>query len=177
MSSATSSLIMEGDMKKSALVLVFLACALLPLGAASFGWSYTMEGWSGYNEASSSRASAAIDLTPARYLVIEAGAGVGFHSGRMVFTGLTADLSFSTFRLYEHPFGFMFTNPVVWSPRISAGVVWDRDWDLAWRFGLSLFDFQDVHFSYSFLRPFVNFDLDFDYVGWGIDLFRVTYFL
>lgn len=165
-------------MKKITLVSVLLACCtLLPLGAASFGWSYTMEGWSGYNESSSSRALFAFDLTPSRHLVVEAGAGVGFHSGSLVFTGLNVDLSFSTFRLYYHPFDFMFTNPVIWSPRISVGVVWDSGWKTAWRFGLSLLDFQDVHFSYSFLRPFVNFDFDFDYVGWGIDLFRVTYFL
>lgn len=154
-------------------VLILSSC----LYAVSFGYGYSMEGFSGFNQSSSSRLSFALDLTDSRYLTVEGGAGLGFRGWKMLFTGFNLDLSMRTFSLTDHIFSFMFANPVIWSPKASAGILWDDSWDFSWRFGLSVLNFVDVHFNYEFLRPFVMFDPDFDYCGWGMDLIRITYYL
>lgn len=163
-------------MRKVLAVSLILLSLCSSLGAVAFGYGLSMEGYSGFNQSASTRLSFMMDLTDSRHLTLEAGAGVGFRGWSMVFTGLNIDMSLRTFGLSDHIFSFMFANPVIWSPRLSAGVIWDGDMEFGWRFGFSALNFVDVHFDYEFLRPFVIFTGTFDYAGWGIDLIRVSYF-
>lgn len=163
-------------MRRLLVVFMLLVVACSSLFAVAFGYGWSMEGYSGFNQSSSSRFSLMFDFTDSRYLVLEAGAGIGFRGWSMVFTGLDVDLSLRTFGLVDHIFSFMFANPTIWSPKVSAGAMWDADMDFAWRFGFSMLNFIDVHFNYEFLRPFVLFDGTFDYAGWGMDLIRVSYY-
>ncbi len=162
-------------MRKTAilLLLMMLPCTLFAL---SFGYGVSVEGWSGFNESSATRLSFMLDLTDSRYVTVEGGAALGFNSGRMVFSGLNADVSIRTFGTTYHPFSFMFANPVIWAPRFSGGIIADDSFDYAWRFGLSLLNFADVHFNYEFLKAYVMFDRSFSYAGWSVDLFRVSYY-
>lgn len=162
-------------MKKTIAIAILLATLSTSLFAFGFGYGLSIEGYSGFNQSSSTRLSLIVDPTPDRYLTLEVGAGVGFRDWSMVFTGLNAELSLRTFSLSDHIFSFLFLNTTVWSPRFSAGVIWDMSWNLGWKFAFSPFNFMDVHFNYEFLRPFVIFDKAFSFSGWGIDLVRVSY--
>lgn len=162
-------------MRKLASLFIIFALAT-SAWAVTGGYSLAVEGFSGFNQSSSVRLSGILDLTDSRYLTLEAGAGAGLDSTGLVFSGLNVDLAFRTFTLRDHIFSFLSTNPTLWSPRVYAGAMWDSSWNLAWRFGLSVFSFIDVHFTYEFLRPFVCFDEHFSWSGWGIDLIRVSYY-
>lgn len=163
-------------MSKRTLLVLALLLVSVSAFAVSFGYGYTMEAFSGFNQSASSRLSLAVDLTDSRYLTLEAGAAAGFRDYSMIFTGFNVDLSIRTFSLTDHIFSFLFANPSIWSPKATAGVIWDDSWNLGWRFGLSVLNFIDVHFNYEFLRPFVIFDRNFSFSGWGIDLIKVSYY-
>lgn len=163
-------------MRKTVLLLLLVILIPCTLSALSFGYGVSLEGWSGFNESSAARLSFLLDLTDSRHVTLEGGAALGISSGCMIFSGLNADLSVRTFSVTHHPFSFMFANTVIWSPGLSFGIIADDSFDYAWRFGLSLLDFIDVHFRYEFLKAYVTFNRSFSYAGWAVDLFRVSYY-
>ena len=70
-------------MKKKLLFILIVIVLSSCLYAVSFGYGYSMEGFSGFNQSSSSRLSFALDLTDSRYLTVEGGAGLGFRGWKI----------------------------------------------------------------------------------------------
>ena len=88
-------------------------------------------------------------------------------------------LSLSTplFRLLDHPFNWAFSNPTMWAPVVSAGVQYriGNEWNA--RIGLSPLSFQSVNFVYELLSPFASYSITAKDWGWGIYIFRFSYFM
>lgn len=167
---------MEADMRRRVLTISLLMLLSLPLFAVSGGWGISGEGQSGRSENTSFLITGVFDFTDSRYLTLEGSARFGFDvNGRWGFNGLAAELGFTTFRLLDHPFSFLFENATIWTPRIAGGISTDRSWNLYYAFSFSLLHFEEVSYSYDFLEPHIYFDSSFRYAGWGIKLLKLTY--
>lgn len=163
-------------MKRLTLLLAVLILCTSSLFAISFGYGLSLEGYSGFNEGSSTRVTLALDFTSNRYLTLEAGAGVGLFGRSLYFSGVSADLGFRLFSKADHFMNFLFANDSLWTLRFTAGVLFDQYLDMAFRFSVSPLCFMTTSYDYEFLRPYFLFDTEFSYAGWGIDLIRVSYY-
>ncbi len=92
------------------------------------------------------------------------------------FEGVMLSVSTPLFRVLNHPFSWAFSNPVVWAPVLGAGVQYrlGNEWNVF--FSLSPFVFQEVHFVYELLSPFASYSITHESWGWGIYVFRFSYF-
>lgn len=163
-------------MKKILFSLILALSISLPLHAFSAGWALSGEGRSGDVEDASFAVSVIIDLSDDRSITAEGSAAFGFdRSRRWGFDGFSASVGFNTFRATRHPFSFLFENTTIWSFRLSAGIMTDRNWNLYYSLSISPLHFDDVSFGFDFLNPFVYFDQNASFAGWGIRLIKVSY--
>ena len=93
------------------------------------------------------------------------------------FEGVMLSLSTPLFRLLDHPFNWAFSNPTMWAPVVSAGVQYriGNEWNA--RIGLSPLSFQSVNFVYELISPFASYSITAKDWGWGIYIFRFSYFM
>lgn len=92
------------------------------------------------------------------------------------FEGVSLVVSTPVFRAFRHPFEWAFNNDVVWAPVINAGGQYrlGNEWNVL--LGLSPFVFQSTHFVYEFLSAYASYTIDLDKWGWGLYIFRFSYF-
>ena len=85
-------------------------------------------------------------------------------------------MSMPVFSTPENPFSWAFMNPVLWTPSISLGVQYrlHNEWNMI--LGLSPLAFRDSHFIYEALSPFALYSILSGEWGWGIYVFRFSYF-
>lgn len=91
-------------------------------------------------------------------------------------TRMNLQIGTETFRILHHPFTYMFANNTIWSPKVAAGIAFDRDWQLQYYAALYPMHIVDVSFTFDFFSPYVYFNDSFEYAGWGIELMRISYY-
>ena len=92
------------------------------------------------------------------------------------FEGVSAWASSPVFSLLDHPFGWAFSNPVLWTPTLSAGIQYrlGGEWSIVG--GFAPLAFQDTHFVYELLSPYILWSISDGTLGWGLYVMRFSYF-
>ncbi len=105
----------------------------------------------------------------------EASVTVGVDSVKgFSFTNFDVGLSTPVFYVLS-PFDFLFTNKMIWAPTIKGLVSWNANFDLELGLALSVLHFEDPIFRYDFLSPFILTNKEFNKIGWGIEVLKVSY--
>lgn len=163
--------------KRVIAVLVMISLVASSLFAVRGGWAASGSGQAGADEGSSFNTYLLVDFTDREYFALEGGVRLGTgEDGSWGFEGFAASVYSSPLQLLRHPFNFLFVNNTLWAPKLSAGIVTSREFDLYYTFSLSPLHLRETYFMYDILSPYVYFDSSFDYAGWGIELVRVSYF-
>lgn len=163
-------------MKKRLLSLLLVLLTLSSLHAFSLGYGISTSGLSGKLESASVNIKGVADLFNSKQLLLTANAGFG--NDKSLTLGLnTLDLKLSAYPIVfsNHIFEFMFINNMAYAPGIGAGVLWDRAFEPYWTISFDLVHLYDTQYVYDFFSPMVYFDKNFNYAGWGIELFNMTF--
>ena len=138
--------------------------SLAPVGAVtpsgSYGGLSISAIFAPYDEAHAGDIAVTVDLSPVKPF----------------FEGVSMTFSSPVFRLLEHPFSWAFTNSVVWAPVFTAGVQYrlGNEWNML--VGFAPLAFQDTHFVYELLSPYILWSISDGTLGWGLYVMRFSYF-
>ncbi len=161
-------------MKKTILTLI-LVFSLSSLHAFSLGYGIGTSGTSGDVRSASFDLILKSDLSASKKVLLDADFGFGCNeSGVFGLNSASFTLSLHPFMFAHHPFSFMFINEMAYAPGVSAGVMLSRSAELYWKFALDAIHIYDSQYVYDFLSPFVYFDRNFGYAGWGVELFHMS---
>ena len=164
-------------MRKAILTLI-LILSLSSLHAFSLGYGIGTSGTSGEVRSASFDVTLKADLTASRKVLVDGDFGFGYNeSGAFGLNTASFSLWVHPFMFARHPFTFMFINELAYAPGLSVGVMLTRNADLYWKAALDLVHLYDSQYVYDFLTPFVYFDRNLGYAGWGVELFHMSVLL
>ncbi len=92
------------------------------------------------------------------------------------FNGINLLFSCNPFELKNHPFKFIFSNPVLWSPKITAGVQYRLGSEYNLVLGLSPLLFLDPKYMYEFFSPYAIYNWEENKWGYGIYIMKFSFF-
>lgn len=116
-----------------------------------------------------------IDKTP---VSLEVGVNLGTSTLRNgMFMGANALIKVYPISFMNHPFKFMFQNDVYYRPLLCIGYDYFHlsENPSTIIFKLALMHFEDLHFRYSYLTPFMSLNSKGEIAGWGIELMKMSY--
>ena len=163
-------------MRKAILILLLLLSISALPAAPSFGYSLSPLGAS-TPSGSYGGLSASLILSPDKDLHIgDIRVQVDLSPTKPFFEGVSAWASSPVFSLLDHPFGWAFSNPVLWTPTLSAGIQYrlGGEWSIVG--GFAPLAFQDTHFVYELLSPYILWSISDGTLGWGLYVMRFSYF-
>ena len=162
-------------MKRIIIVLSILASSLSIFASPGLGYGLAPVGQKDPTGGSFGGASISLFLSPSVDLhVAELESEVVLSPW---FESASFKLSTSLFTTTHHPFSWMFPNTMMWAPRIGGGMQYrdDEGWNAIISFSpLCLYDTQ---FMYEFLSPYALYSIDKDKWGYGVYIFRFSYFM
>ncbi len=163
-------------MKKLAALSIVILSLFQLHSSPSFGYSLSPLGAS-TPSGSYGGLSASLILSPDKDLHIgDIRVQVDLSPTKPFFEGVSAWASSPVFSLLDHPFGWAFSNPVLWTPTLSAGIQYrlGGEWSIVG--GFAPLAFQDTHFVYELLSPYILWSISDGTLGWGLYVMRFSYF-
>ena len=162
---------------KKLLLLLTLICFSLSLYAIDFGYSIAPVGEKSPSGDSFGAMSISFLVSPlgeSRVGTVEVEALLAATDD--IFEGVNLKISSPIFSSLENPFGFLFANATLWSPKASVGTQYrvGEGWDIY--MGIAPFNFQDTDFVYEFLSPYATYNVSTGSWGYGAYVMRFISF-
>ena len=166
----------SGARVRKGLILLLLLLPMCLFSAPSFGYSLAPVG---VTTPSGSYGGLTVAIIFSPFPEVHAGdlhLSADFSPVPPFFESAALTLSLPLLSTLRNPFSWAFSNPVLWTPTLTVGAQYRMrdEWNLL--LGFSPFAFQDKHFIYEAIAPFAVYSILYKNWGWGMYIFRFSYF-